>query len=67
MAKIDGILAQMKRNPNDVRFADLCKDCENFSGTLVKGQVAIEFAEPPGKVTQESICKIIEEGPRHTK
>ena len=32
MAKIDDILAQMKRNPKDVRFADLCKVCENFFG-----------------------------------
>ena len=23
---------QMKRNPNDVRFVDLCKLCENFFG-----------------------------------
>jgi hypothetical protein len=32
MAKIDDILAQMKRKPKDVRFADLCKVCENFFG-----------------------------------
>ena len=32
MAKIDDILAQMKRNPKGVRFADLCKVCENFFG-----------------------------------
>ncbi len=32
MAKIDDILAQMKRNPNDVRFTHLCKICENFFG-----------------------------------
>ncbi len=32
MAKIDDILAQMKRNPQDVRFTDLCKVCENFFG-----------------------------------
>ncbi|MFC1886580.1 toxin HicA [Thermodesulfobacteriota bacterium] len=32
MAKISDILTQMKRNPNDVRFADLCKICENFFG-----------------------------------
>ncbi len=32
MAKIDDILAQMKRNPKDVRFVDLCKVCENFFG-----------------------------------
>ena len=32
MPKIDAILAQMKRNPKDVRFTDLCKVCENFFG-----------------------------------
>jgi len=32
MAKIDDILAQMKRNPKGVRFADLCKVYENFFG-----------------------------------
>ena len=32
MAKIDDILAQMRRNPKDVRFTDLCKVCENFFG-----------------------------------
>ena len=32
MAKIDDILAQMKQNPRDVRFSDLCKACEHFFG-----------------------------------
>jgi hypothetical protein len=32
MAKIDDILAQMKRNPKDVSFTDLCKVCEKFFG-----------------------------------
>ena len=32
MTKIDDILAQMKRNPKDAKFADLCKVCENFFG-----------------------------------
>ena len=32
MAKIDDILAQMKRNPKDVRFIELCKVCEFFFG-----------------------------------
>jgi len=32
MAKIDDILAQMKRNPKDVRFADLGKVCDSFFG-----------------------------------
>jgi len=32
MAGIDDILAQMKENPKDVRFNDLCKVCDHFFG-----------------------------------
>ncbi len=32
MTKIDDILLQMKRNPKDVKFTDLCKICENTFG-----------------------------------
>jgi hypothetical protein len=32
MAKITDIVAQMKRNPKDVRFSDLCKVCEFYFG-----------------------------------
>jgi hypothetical protein len=32
MTKIDDIRAQLKQNPKDVRFADLCKVCEIFFG-----------------------------------
>jgi hypothetical protein len=32
MAKIDNLLAQMKHNSKDVRFADLCKICEFYFG-----------------------------------
>jgi hypothetical protein len=32
MVKIDDILAQMKRNPKNVRFVDLCKICEFYFG-----------------------------------
>ena len=30
MAKIDDILAQMRLNPKDVRFNDLCTVCNHF-------------------------------------
>lgn len=33
MANVDDILTQMKRNAKNVRFADLCKVCDNFFGT----------------------------------
>jgi len=32
MAKIRDVLAQMKQNPRDVRFNDLCKVCDNYFG-----------------------------------
>ncbi|MBW1959805.1 MAG: toxin HicA [Deltaproteobacteria bacterium] len=32
MTAIDDILAQMKQNPKNIRFNDLCKVCENFFG-----------------------------------
>jgi len=32
MAKIDGIFSQMRANPKDVRFLDLCKVCEYYFG-----------------------------------
>jgi hypothetical protein len=32
MPPVDGILAQMRRNPQDIRFRDLCKVCDSFSG-----------------------------------
>jgi hypothetical protein len=33
MANIDDILARMKHNAKNVRFAELCKVCDNFFGT----------------------------------
>jgi hypothetical protein len=32
MATIDDILKQMKRNPKDIRFSDLCKICDFYFG-----------------------------------
>ncbi len=32
MAKIEDIVSQMRRNPRDVRFSDLCKVCEFYFG-----------------------------------
>jgi hypothetical protein len=32
MSKIDDLLAQLKQNPRDVRFNDLCKVCSHFFG-----------------------------------
>jgi hypothetical protein len=32
MSKADAILEQIKRNPQDVRFADLCRICDFYFG-----------------------------------
>lgn len=32
MAKLDEIVAQMKRNPKNIRFRDLCKVCDFYFG-----------------------------------
>jgi hypothetical protein len=32
MTKIDDIVIEMKRNPKNVRFVDLCKVCESYFG-----------------------------------
>jgi hypothetical protein len=37
MAAIDDILAQMRRNPRDVRFSELCKVCDHFFGEPRQG------------------------------
>jgi hypothetical protein len=37
VAGIDDILAQMKRNPRDVRFSELCKVCDHFFGEPRQG------------------------------
>ena len=37
MSRIEDILAQMKRNPKDVRFSDLCKVCDHYFGKARQG------------------------------
>lgn len=32
MAELDKIIAQIKQNPKDVRFSDLCKACDYYFG-----------------------------------
>ena len=32
MTGVEDILAQMKRNPKDVRFGDLCRVCDSYFG-----------------------------------
>jgi hypothetical protein len=37
MNLVESILAQMKRNPTDVRFDDLCKVCDHYFGKHRQG------------------------------
>jgi len=37
MANLEEIIAQMIRNPQDVRFSDLCKVCEHYFGPPRQG------------------------------
>lgn len=37
MGRIEDILAGMKRNPQDVRFSDLCRLCDHFFGKPRQG------------------------------
>jgi len=37
MSRIKDVLAQMKRNPRDVRFSDLCKVCDHYFGKARQG------------------------------
>lgn len=47
MAKIENILAQMRRNPKDVRFSDLCKVCEFYFGKARKGSSSHRVYKTP--------------------
>jgi hypothetical protein len=47
MAKIDNILEQMRQNPKDVRFSDLCRVCEKFFGEPRKGSGSHRIYKTP--------------------
>jgi hypothetical protein len=32
MSTVDGLVAEMRRNPKAVRFADLCRVCDSYFG-----------------------------------
>jgi len=53
MAKIDAILAQMKRNPKMSDSLIYAKFVKISLENLVKEQVAIEFTKSLGRVIQE--------------
>lgn len=37
MSRIKDVLAQMTRNPKDLRFSDLCKICDHYFGKARQG------------------------------
>ncbi len=49
MAKIDDILIQMKHNPKDVRFNDLCKVCDFYFGVTRQGGSSHRVYKTPWK------------------
>lgn len=32
MARVDDIVGQMRKNPKDIRFADVCRVCDHYFG-----------------------------------
>ncbi len=47
MTKITDTLEQMKRNPKDVRFSDLCKLCEFYFGKPRQGGTSHRVYKTP--------------------
>ena len=37
MSSVEGIIAQMREHPQDVRFGDLCKVCDRYFGAPRQG------------------------------
>jgi hypothetical protein len=49
MSKIDDILIQMKQNPKNVRFNDLCKVCDFYFGVARHGGSSHRVYKTPWK------------------
>ena len=49
MSKLENILAQMERNPADVRFDDLCKVCDHYFGKHRQGSSSHRVYKTPWK------------------
>jgi hypothetical protein len=47
MSSIEEIIAQMRRNPQDVRFSDLCKVCDRYFGTPRRGGTSHRVYQTP--------------------
>jgi hypothetical protein len=49
MSKIDDVLIQMKQNPKNVRFNDLCKVCDFYFGVARQGGSSHRVYKTPWK------------------
>jgi len=49
MSKIDDIVSQMRINPGDVRFADLCRVCDHYFGKHRQGGSSHRIYKMPWK------------------
>lgn len=72
MASIDDILAQMRRNPRDIRFSELCKVSDHFWGRqeLRQGGSSHRIYKTPWQGDPRINIqnhKGIKEKPRHTR
>ena len=47
MSSIEEIIDHMKRNPQDVRFTDLCKVCERYFGVPRQGGSSHRIYQTP--------------------
>jgi len=72
MKRIEKIREQMKRNPNDIRFSDLCKVCDMYFGkarqrssshriykTLWQGDPRVNIQNDKGKAKAYQVKQVL--------
>ena len=72
MSGLEEIMAQMRRNPKDVRFSDLCKVCDRYFGaprrggtshrvyqTLWPGDPRVNIQNKKGKVRAYQVRQVL--------
>jgi hypothetical protein len=47
VGSLEEIIAQMRRNPQDVRFSDLCKVCDRYFGAPRRGGTSHRVYQTP--------------------
>jgi predicted HicB family RNase H-like nuclease len=57
MSRIEEIIADMRRNPQGIRFRDLCRVCENFFGKARQGGSSHRPTKRHGRATHGSIFR----------